>query len=289
MCYDYKNLTDDINILKENYPDYVRCFSVGKSIMDKDIPCLAIGNGKKNMLLIGAHHGLEYLTSAFLMKFVSNYTVHLMTDCKYFECNVSDLCDKLTLYIIPMLNPDGVDIAVNGLDITNRYHRELISLVGIHSFNKVWQANAGGVDINHNYDANWQMTVTRPAPSKYGGAYPESEPETQAAVKFIRKNNIDMLLCFHSQGKEIYYDFDGKTAKRSEKIAYKMALESGYAVKKPTGTASYGGCKDWFINEFGKEGYTIEIGSGKNPLPTKMLDDIYDENARMILTAMSEI
>ena len=289
MCYDYKRLMRDVKILTENYSDSVENFSVGKSLMGKEIPCLRVGNGEKRLLLIGAHHGLEYLTSAFLTKFLSNYIVRLITDSEYFGYDINSLHKKITLYIIPMLNPDGVDIAVNGLDITNPHHRRLISEVGIHSFNSVWQANARGVDINHNYDANWKMTITRPSPSKYGGGAPESEPETQSVVKFIRNNNIDMLLCFHSQGREIYYDFDGMTALRSEEIAKRMAKESGYAVAIPTGTASYGGCKDWFIKEFGREGFTIEIGKGKNPLPMQMLDDVYDENARLVLTAMEEV
>lgn len=289
MCYDYTRLNNEIKMLTENYSDLIECFSIGKSLMDKDIPCLKTGNGDKNLLLIGAHHGLEYLTSAFLMRFLSNYTVRRITGNKYFDNDVEKINDKITLYIIPMLNPDGVDIAINGLDITNPFHRHLISEVGIHSFNQVWQANARGVDINHNYDADWQMVVESPSPSKYGGEYPESEPETKAAVNFIRKNNIDMLLTFHSQGKEIYYDFSGMTALKSEELAYKMAKESGYAVIKPTGTATFGGCKDWFIKEFGREGFTIEIGMGKNPLPLSMLDEVYDENARIILTAMNEL
>ena len=288
MCYDYKRLMRDVKILNENYGDFLESFSIGESVMGKEIPCMKLGKGEKKMLLIGSHHGLEYLTSAFLIKFLSNYIVKLITDSDYFGYDIKQLHEKLTLYIIPMLNPDGVDIAVNGLDITNPHHRRLISMVGIHSFNSVWQANARGVDINHNYDAGWKMTVSRPSPSKYGGMVAESEPETQSAVKFIRDNNIDMLLCFHSQGREIYYDFDGMTAVRSEEIARRMAMESGYAVAVPTGSASYGGCKDWFIKEFGKEGFTIEIGKGKNPLPMQMLDDVYEENTRLVLTAMTE-
>ena len=60
-----------------------------------------------------------------------------------------------------------------------------------------------------------------------------------------------------------------------------MAEESGYAVCIPTGTAAYGGCKDWFIKAPGKEGFTVEIGTGQNPLPVSMLDEVYDENAKI--------
>lgn len=161
-------------------------------------------------------------------------------------------------------------------------------MVGIHSFNHVWQANSRGVDINHNFDAKWQMVVDKPSPSKYGGEYAESEPETRAITEFVRKEQFDMLLAFHSQGREIYYDFDGMTGENSVEIAKKMAEESGYAVCIPTGTASYGGCKDWFIKEFGKEGFTVEIGTGQNPLSMSMIDEVYDENAKIALCAMHE-
>lgn len=287
MCYDYNKLIQDIKILTDNY-SIIESFSIGKSVMGKEIPCLKVGCGDRKIFLSGAYHGLEYLTSAFLVKFLSNYTVKLITEKEYFGYDIKKLYHNVTLYIVPMVNPDGVDIALNGLDITNSYHRRLISMVGIHSFNNVWQANVNGVDINHNFNANWQMVVDRPSPSKYGGECAESEPETRAVTEFVKKENFDMLLAFHSQGREIYYDFDGMVSENSLQTAKKMAKESGYAVCVPEGSASFGGCKDWFIKEFGKEGFTVEIGLGKNPLPMSMLDDVYDENAKIALCAMNE-
>ncbi|MDY3972644.1 MAG: M14 family metallocarboxypeptidase [Clostridia bacterium] len=288
MCYDYSKLQRDIKTLTDNY-NIIKSYSIGKSVMQKDIICAEIGRGEKKVFLGGAYHGLEYLTAAFLIKFLSNYTVAVMTETEHYGYDIKKFYDSVTLCIVPMVNPDGVDIAVNGLDITNEYHRHLISMVGIHSFNHVWQANARGVDINHNFDANWHMVVDRPSPSKYGGESASSEPETRAVEEFVRKENFDLMLAFHSQGREIYYDFDGMTGKHSLEIAEKMAKESGYAVCVPEGTASYGGCKDWFIKEFGKAGFTVEIGQGQNPLPMSMLDDVYDENAKIILCAMESV
>lgn len=285
MCYDYQRLTKDIHSLMENY-EIAEGFNIGKSIMDKSIPCIRIGKGNKKILLAGAFHGLEYLTSAFLMKFAAEYIVHIMTDSEFFGYDANEIFENTSLYIVPMVNPDGVDIAIHGLDITNPYHRALISKVGIHSFNKVWQSNARGVDINHNFDAKWSMVVEKCAPTKFGGEYPESEPETRAICELVRNESFDILLAFHSQGREIYYDFDGMCAQNSLELAKKMAEESGYAVRHPTGTAAFGGCKDWFIKEFGKSGFTVEIGMGENPLPMSMLNEVYEENARLVLCAV---
>ncbi len=286
MGYDYSKLINDIELFCNR--GEAECFSIGKSVMGKEIPCIKIRGGEKKILLSGAYHGLEYLTSLFLMKFVSHYADCVREKKEMFGENVHELSKSVTVFTVPMVNPDGVDIAVNGLDITNEYHRRLISMVGIHSFNSVWQANARGVDINHNFDARWHMTADKPSPSKYGGEKAESEPETKAVTEFVRCEKPDMLLAFHSQGGEIYYDFDGMAGEKSYEIACKMAKKSGYAVSVPTGTALYGGCKDWFIKEFGKSGFTVEIGHGKNPLPISMIDEVYEENARIILCAMSE-
>lgn len=288
MSYDYKCFVKDTESLLEEFP-FLEKEIIGKSVMKKPIYCIKVGNGERKIFINGAHHGLEYLTSAFIMRFLKEFSCAISNNTEFFGYDAKEIAEDVSLYAVPMVNPDGVDIAINGLDITNPYHQKLISSVGIHSFNRVWQANARGVDINHNYNASWRVVKTKPCESKYAGPYSESEPETKAMVDFVKKNNFDMLIAFHSQGREIYYDFDGITAENSRKLAEEMARVSGYAVTTPTGSAGFGGCKDWFIKEFGKAGFTIEIGSGKNPLPVDMLSEIFDENAKIILKAMEEL
>ncbi len=288
MGYDYKRLRGDIDTLITKYP-FVENEIIGYSVMKNPIHCIKIGDGDIKIFINCAHHGLEYLTSAFIMRFLSEYSAAIQMGASFFGIDAAEVRRHITIYTVPMVNPDGVDIAVNGLDITNTYHQKLISMVGIHSFNRVWQANARGVDINHNYNAGWRVVKTKPSPTRYAGPYSESEPETKTVVDFVRKNDFDLLIAFHSQGGEIYYDFDGMAAENSRVLAEKMAEASGYAVSVPIGSASFGGCKDWFIKEFGKAGFTVEIGHGENPLPESMLDEIYEENTRLILASVEEL
>lgn len=288
MGYDYRQLREDIDKLLSRF-SFVDNDIIGYSVMKNPIHCIRIGDGDKKLFINCAHHGLEYLTSAFIMAFLKEYAGCIVSGKDFFGYDPGSLRRSVTLYVVPMVNPDGVDIAINGIDITNPYHRKLISLVGLHSFGKVWQANARGVDINHNYNAGWRVVKAEPSPTQYAGPYSESEPETKAMVEFIRKTDFDLLIAFHSQGKEIYYDFDGMAAKNSLETAEKMAAVSGYAVCMPTGSAAFGGCKDWFIKEFGRAGFTVEIGEGKNPLPQDMLGEIFEENSKIILEAMNEL
>ena len=288
MGYDYSALVSEIEALTHKY-QFLKRMIIGHSVMNKPIYCIRIGEGDKKIFINCAHHGLEYLTSAFIMNFLKNYANAFSENKEICERSAAELYKNVSLYIVPMVNPDGVDIAVNGLDITNPFHRKLISDVGVHSFNKVWQANINGVDINHNYNAGWRVVKTSPGATKYSGPYAESEPETRAIVNFIKAIEFDMVIAFHSQGGEIYYDYDGIMAENSRNIAEKMAKESGYKLSVPEGSASFGGCKDWFIKEFGKAGFTVEIGHGENPLPIDMLWEIYDENAALIVASMEEL
>lgn len=271
MGYDYDKLLGDTKMMKEKHKS-VQIFKIGKSFEERDIPCLKIGEGHKKIIAAGAFHALEYLTAAFLVRFAAAYSEAAETQKDFYGRDASLLSKNVSLYIVPMVNPDGVEIAVNGSGDTKT----------------TWQANARGVDINHNFDADWDKILDAPAPSKYGGEHPESEKETKAVVNFVRRENFNMMLCFHSQGEEIYYDFNGQTGNRSKEIADRMAEESGYKVCRPEGTAVFGGCKDWFIKEFGREGFTIEMGKGKNPLPMKMMNDVFEPCAKIILCAMEE-
>ena len=283
--YCYERAEKDIELLREMG---ARVFSIGKSVMGRDIKCVCAGGGEKKLFLAGAFHGLEYLTSALLVRFMRNFIRAAAAGERMAGYDPRRLSRAVTLFTVPMVNPDGVDIAVNGLDMSDAYHRRIYEIAGAADYGRVWQANARGVDINHNFDADWQPVKDAPSPTKYGGEHPESEPETRAVADFARNELFDMAIAFHSQGGEIYYDFNGTCAPRSLRTAEKMARVSGYKVTVPRGTAAYGGFKDWFIKEFGKMGFTVEIGRGKNPLPMSMLNEVYAENARLILAAMCE-
>ena len=69
-------------------------------------------------------------------------------------------------------------------------------------------------------------------------------------------------------------------------MADALAASSGYKVCQPSGLASHGGFKDWFINAKSRPGFTIEVGVGENPLPIQMLEPIYDKIKEMMIVAM---
>ena len=62
-----------------------------------------------------------------------------------------------------------------------------------------------------------------------------------------------------------------------------MATSSGYALDVPDGVADGGGFKDWFITEFNRPGFTIELGLGENPLPIEEATKIYNQIREMLV------
>lgn len=283
--YDYVKMCTDAEKSCAEYP-FAELFYIGESVMGKPIYCIKIGTGRKKLFINAAHHGLEYLTSALIMNFLFEYASAISSNAIISGICAPQLFSRTSLYAVPMVNPDGADLAIHGINFENSYHRELVKNVGILPFQNVWQANIRGVDINHNYNAMWQSIAPSPAPTKYSGEFPESEPETKAMVNLSKSLDFDMAIAFHSQGGEIYYDFNRLVAPNSYETGLKFAELSGYKLCVPNGTASFGGYKDWFIEYFGKAGFTIEIGCGKNPLPMNMLSAVYRENLPILLYAL---
>lgn len=283
MQYAYSNLIRHSSVLTKKFP-FINMSVIGSSIMGRDLICFKIGKGTQNVMFAAAFHGLEYLTSAVMMKFLFDYARSVSCKTELFGFGAEQIYGNVTLYVIPMVNPDGIDIAINGLDLQNKYHKYLYDTLGTLDYSHIWQANARGVDLNHNYDALWEPITSGAAPGKYGGRFPESEPETQAIVNLVKKIDFSMVIALHSQGEEIYYDFNNEIPSGALKLADEMAKASGYTVCRPSGTASFGGFKDWFISSFHKKGFTVEIGKGKNPLTC--LSSVYSPAAKLMLCAL---
>jgi g-D-glutamyl-meso-diaminopimelate peptidase len=173
--------------------------------------------------------------------------------------------ESATLCVVPMVNPDGVDMVLSGEKNTD------------------WKANARGVDLNANYPAGWELAkeskkalgFDKPGPRGYMGPYPLSEPESRALANLTRRERFDVTLSLHTQGEEIYWRYGDHTPPGSLELAKALTYVSGYALENAPVESAHAGYKDWFIQEFNKPGFTVECGLGENPLPVESLDEIY--------------
>lgn len=154
-----------------------------------------------------------------------------------------------------------------------------------------------GIDLNLQYPAGWENAkrikfaqgFDKPAPRDYVGKKPLEAKEAIAIYNFTKKHNFEMVIAYHTQGKEIYWKFGECTPRKSEKIGKKFSEFSGYKLADVPYNSSFAGYKDWFIQEFNKPGYTIEAGIGENPIQMEQFEEIWKDNFGILGLGIEEI
>lgn len=287
-AYGYADLIEDITRLEERYP-FIQVDSIGMSVLGKSIPVLRMGSGANQVHFNGSFHANEWITSLLLMKFIEEYAEAYMNAERLYG---SDVCERFvhtTLWIVPMVNPDGVELVHGRISSEDpRYAQALKWNNGLIDFSG-WKANIRGIDLNDQFPAGWDREKERrelfgPGPRDYGGEEPLCEPEACAMAEFTRNHFFRMVLAIHTQGEEIYWNYRDMEPPESEDIVNRLAQASTYApVKLDDSDAGY---KDWFIQEFRRPGFTVEAGLGVNPLPLEQFPKMYEAISKLMLEAL---
>lgn len=285
--YDYSTLMNDIRTLQRIYPFLVNK-SIGHSVIGKDIPALFVGNGQKRVHFDASFHANEWITTPIIMTFLNDYLLSLTNKSSVRGFFTLPLYLQTNLNIVPMVNPDGVDLVLNGLPANETIRTNLIEWNNGSSDFSGWKANINGVDLNDQFPAEWALESERnaksPGPRDYGGEQPLSQPESIAMANLTREMDFARVLAFHTQGEVIYFGFQGLEPPESEPLVHEFARVSGY---EPVQTIdSYAGYKDWFIQDWRRPGFTVELGLGTNPLPISQFDEIYEEALGIFLVAL---
>ncbi|MDQ0224879.1 M14 family metallocarboxypeptidase [Metabacillus niabensis] len=286
--YDSLELYSELNQLVTLYP-FLQKEIIGYSVLGKPIVELKIGNGPKKIHMNGSFHANEWITTSIMMYWLKNFLASLVNNQLLDGNCCSSLYKEVTLSFVPMVNPDGVDLVRNGLPNNSKYNKLILEINGYSLDFSQWKANIRGVDLNNQYPANWEIEKERkipkgPAPRDYPGDAPLTEPEAIALADIVQKRQFDRVLAFHTQGEEIYWGYLGKEPKEAGQIVAEFERLSGY--KAIRNIDSHAGFRDWFVNEYEKSGFTIELGLGVNPLPFEQFDEMYTKSKGIFLAAL---
>lgn len=262
---------------------------LGKSACGRGISALMLccpGTEETGRVLFtAAFHAQEWITSLLLLRFCEEVCECLQRGGRMAGVDVRRALAGRTLVFVPQVNPDGVEIAIKGSRTAGEHAERVAALGGDQK--GLWQANARGVDINHNFDAGFATVAAgmpcAPAARRFRGEAPESEPETQMLCALCRRISFRHVTALHTQGEEVYWQYGEHTPPQSKMMAQIMASAAGYTINAPVGSAAFGGFKDWFIDTFHRPGFTIEMGRGINPLPLTDFAGIYEKVRELLL------
>ncbi len=288
ISYTSDVLEMNLNALKTIYP-FIKTGSAGSSVLQNTLYYVKLGTGQKEVFYCASYHANEWITTPVLMKFIENFSKAYVENSTIYGYSAAEIFDKVSIYLIPMVNPDGVNLVTGKFGENTAAYQNAAKIAADYSFLPFpngWKANIRGVDLNLQYPANWEIArelkfqqgYISPAPRDFVGYAPLTEPESKAVRSFTLSHDFRLILTYHTQGNIIYWQYLDYEPPYSYEIGNCFAEASGYLLESTPYYSSFAGYKDWFIQEYNRPGYTIEVGKGINPLNISQFNSIYSDN-----------
>ena len=286
---------ETVRKLVDAYP-FLRTEVLTTTAFGRPVQTVVIGQGDRKVIYSASHHANEWITTPVLLKFLEDLAEAVQTNGKLFGVEAQNIVNAATIHIVPMVDPDGVDLVTGAIEpgtleyeTANRIADNFPSI----PFPNGWKANLLGVDLNLQYPAGWLQAreikfgqgFNKPAPRDYVGRAPLNQRESIALAQYTEDIDPALVLAYHTQGKVIYWQFKDYKIPGARELAEEFARLSGYAMEDTPYESSFAGYKDWFIQNWRRPGFTIEVGSGENPLPLEQFDEIYKDNLGILVTA----
>jgi len=278
--YNYQKMTELLQNLQSQYPDIMKLETYGKTYEGRDVWLVTISDNvnldekEPGVLFMGAHHANEkpsYEVLLFFIKYVlDNYT---KID------RVRNVVDNTQIFVIPMVNPDGVEYSINTEEW--RKNRE-------PNYDDNGDIISYGVDLNRNYDFRWNLLekfpslyggqwIASPESFGYRGEAPFSEKETTAVKNVVEQHLINISLSYHTYGEFITYpwtDNSGRTPDEDLFVSvgegicsindYELYGTQNTVIPRPGGTL--GTSENWLYATQGILSFTIEICKTRVPI-----------------------
>lgn len=269
LYHTYDEMTSLLLSLATQYSDIMSVSSIGKTYEGRELWMVKLSdnvNQEENepqILLMGAHHGNEKPSYEVLIYFIE----YVLDNYESKTLNVQEIINKTELFIIPMVNPDGVEAG------TRKNRAPNYGPLGLQK-----KETSIGVDLNRNYGYKWflfflmpwkyyQTTSLTDKSVVYRGESPFCENETQAIKTFIETHDITISLSYHTSGELILYPW-GYTKKPPEdksvfvSIGENISKLNNYTLAQSIGLyPTIGDDCDWGYGEHGIFAYTIELGT----------------------------
>ena len=106
--------------IAERYP-FTKLEKVGTTDFQRPIWMLTVGTGKRHVLFTAAHHANEWITALVLLKYAEDLAEAIADQGILFGQRAKEMADAVTIHLIPLVNPDGVDLVNGALNEDSQY------------------------------------------------------------------------------------------------------------------------------------------------------------------------
>ncbi|MEZ4597414.1 MAG: M14 family metallopeptidase [Chloroflexota bacterium] len=301
--HDYAETYRLLRAIEAEHPDIVRVFRIGRSYQGRGIWAAEVSDdpgkdeGEPEVMFDGLHHAREHLTVEMSLYVLRMLVAHYGEDTDLGR-RVTRIVDGRRIWIIPMVNPDGLQY-----DLTGDPFRQ---------WRKNRQPNGRGkpigTDLNRNYDYAWGRAPTDPASQNYRGRRPFSAPETRAIRDFVLsrrvggRQRIRAHISFHTAGEYVlwpyghtYRDVPPDMTRVDQRtlaaMGRHMAATNGYRPRQSSDMyPTYGDEIDWLYGTQRIFSYTFEMfprtGSSRTHVPDERIARETKRNREAVLYLM---
>jgi hypothetical protein len=267
--HDMQETYDALVAAVTNYPEICRMDTVGYSTEDglpiwslKMSDNVDVDEDEPVVYYNGVHHADEVLGLEVCL-----YMIDELTAAYGVDPTMTSWIDDIEIWFTPLLNPEGHAIVTAEIDTIWRKNKRDNNESGDWDYED-------GVDLNRNYDFNWNQGGSDIWESEYyRGPYPFSENESQIVRDFCLEHKPVFALNYHSprssQGDLLYYPWYwvGQGFSTDHFTIYDIASEvcartfneAGQNFIAYYGYADKGNAKNWQYGVVGTIGLTMEI------------------------------
>ena len=168
----------------------------------------------KEILFVGGIHGGYEWNTALV-------AYNLMD---YLKANPDTIPQNVTVTVIPVLNPDGLSKVVG---TTTRFAPSDVS--SSQTVQVSGRFNGNKVDLNRNFDCEWQEKGTWQNTPVSGGSEAFSEPESKAIRDYVVSHSPTAVVVWYSAGGGVYSSSCQSTVSaETKKLTTLYANASGY-------------------------------------------------------------
>ena len=291
----YGEMVAELQRLESSYPLIARMDSIGISSQKKKVIwAFKISDNVQQeedepaVLYNGVHHACEVMGLEICVRFINDLLKAYGTDPQ-----ITYWIDNTEIWFIPLLNPDGHFAVTSETNLYWRKNaRNLDNDTKWYEFecNDWWTCYTEGVDLNRNYDFNWEYGGSYlPMHYNYRGEYPFSESETQALRELALAQKFALSISYHSYGEIVFFPWEwGKGFAPDEPALSDIASNIAFRITKQNEDEPYdwghngalaGMSTNWLYGKLGTFDFIVEVLPYPFFIPPgNQVDSIYQQN-----------